>query len=163
MPDTSFVKGHAECPVCGALVLEGVRCQWGELPGVKYAIGDEVKWLRGEDGQAFPSFVLHKIEDGKWRWNCGDSLYHDVILFDVLFEADVFTQGYRCPKCATRISAGIAVVREGRFSEIRAILDDEVTRILGASRGKADIVIIREDGTYWPREDWNDHPIECEG
>jgi hypothetical protein len=64
-----------------------------------------------------------------------------------------------CAACHTKIAAAIAVVRGGVFEEVRALDDAEVNRIVGASRGKADSVIVRDDGSYWPCEDWYDKTI----
>jgi hypothetical protein len=157
MPDSAFVTGNAHCPACGQHVLKGLRCQWGVLPLAEYTVGDEVGWLRDAGGAIVPPYVLVDVSPGKRRWNCGDPQASHVILFDL----DIYPGNYQveCAACHTKIAAAVAVVRDGAFREIRVIDDGEVSRILGPSRGKADIVIVREDGSYWPREDWYDKTI----
>ena len=82
MPDTAFVSGQGLCPTCGTLVLNRVRCQWGVVPGKKYEIGDSVSWLCNEKGEIIPPFRLCQISPDKWKWNCGDPQYRNVILFE---------------------------------------------------------------------------------
>lgn len=159
MPDTALVNGRGLCPACGANVLHAVRCQWGVVPHSPYELG-EVAWLRDAGGRIIRPFGLHEVRPNEWQWNCGDPQYLNVILFDVLFDVDVLTQNCRCPDCHTGIVGGAAVVAGGCFKEILALTDADVDRILGASRGRAEIVIVRDDGTFWPREDWYDHPLE---
>ena len=159
MPDTATVKGQGLCPACGTTVLVEVRCQWGIIPGAHYNIGDPVMWLRDGNGEIVQPFVLCEVGRGTWRWNSGEPRYHNVILFDALFTSDVLTKGYRCRNCGEKIAAGVAIVNRGLFQEIRALSNAGVDDILGKSRDKAEIVIIRDDGSYWVREDWYDHPL----
>ena len=163
MPDTVFVNGQGLCPVCGTKVLNGVRCQWGAVPNLQYELGDSVTWMRDAGGQVIRPFRLHHVSPDRWQWNCGDPQYLNAILFDALFDADVFTQNCMCGNCGTRIAGGAAVVAGGRFKEVWALASADVDRILGSSRGRADIVIVRGDGTFWPRDDWYDHPLETGG
>jgi hypothetical protein len=67
---------------------------------------------------------------------------------------------YQCPVCNAGFVGGVVLVRDGVFHQVLALRDGDVDRILGPYRGKADIVIVREDGTYWPREDWFDKTLE---
>jgi hypothetical protein len=158
MPDSAFVTGNAYCPACGQHVLKGLRCQWGALPMPEYALGSQVDWIRDAKGEIVPPYVLVEVGAHRRRWNCGDPEVSHVILFDL----DIYSGNYQveCAACHTKIAAAIAVVRGGVFQEVRALDDAEVNRIVGASRGKADIVIVRDDGSYWPREDWYDKTID---
>ena len=158
MPDTVRVHGEIKCPTCGTPVLNSARFQWGIVPGLTREVGDSVQWLRDSGGQIAHPFRLQSVGQGRWQWNCGSPEYRNVILFDL----DVFTGNHvlECPKCGTKIAALIAIVRSDKFTEIRALLAPEVHQLLGASFGKADIVIVRDDGTYWPRDDWHDHRVE---
>jgi len=146
------------------LVLNGVRIQWGMVPNNSgYRLGDSVDWLRDGKGEIVPPFELREMGKRSRKWNCGEPQFQELILFDVLFDADVLTQNVRCPTCNLRIAAGIAVMNGGRFKEIRALTDEGVNSILGASRSRANIVIVRDGNTYWPREDWYDHPLKYSG
>jgi hypothetical protein len=106
---------------------------------------------------------LFQVARGRYRWNCGDPSYRDVLLFDVLFDSDVFTKDTHCPNCNTPIAAGMAKVCDGVFEGIYALTDSGANSLLGASRGKADIVVVRDDGSLWPREDWYDVPLDYVG
>jgi len=97
------------------------------------------------------------VGHGRHRWNCGDPLAANVILFDIdLYPNDGLIE---CTGCHACIAAEVAVVCDGVFRELRALDDSQMNRILGLSRGKANIVIVRDDGSYWPREDWYDKTI----
>jgi len=160
MPDSAFVKGEAYCPACGQCELTHLRCQWGVLPrpGSEYALGDKVAWLRDSSGSIVPPYVLVGVGPNNFHWNCGDPQVENVILFDLEIYAN--DGQIECATCHAHFVALVAVVRDGVFREIRSLDDAEVNRILGASRGTANIVIIRDDGSYWPREDWYDKAIE---
>src|SRR5689334_15039928 len=129
MPSTAFVRGDGLCPVCGARVLNGVRCQWGVLPAPGYEVGDQVSWLRSKAGDVAPPFKIYQVEKGRWLWNCGDPFYRDVLLFDVLFDSDVFTKDAHCPNCDTPIAAGMAKVCDGVFEGIYALTDSGANSI----------------------------------
>jgi hypothetical protein len=158
MPDAAFIAGKASCPAYGRQVLDGLRCQWGALPLAEYALGDEVRWLRDTGGSIVPPYVLIDVSPGVRRWNCGDPQVSNVNLFDL--DVNPGNGPAECTASHARIAAAVAIVRRGVFREVRAIDDAEVDRILGPSRGKADIVMVREDGSHWPREDWYDKTIE---
>lgn len=166
MPDPILVCDNVYCPKCGTQVLKWTRVQWGVVPRSDYNIGDEVEWLKDKDGLILPSFKLYSVgKDGKKYYNCGDPLIKNVILFDMDFYMDFRFEKHSiiCHGCAVKIVDAITIIMDGKFKEIKALLDEDVEKILGASRGKADIVVIRDDGSYWPREDWYDHPVEYVG
>ena len=120
-------------------------------------MGDAVEWLRDSGGAIVPPYVLIDVGHGRHRWNCGDPLAANVILFDIdLYPNDGLIE---CTGCHACIAAEVAVVCDGVFRELRALDDSQMNRILGLSRGKANIVIVRDDGSYWPREDWYDKTI----
>jgi hypothetical protein len=127
------------------------------VPGVDYEIGDQVRRLVDAGRQVVKPFTLRQTAPNVWRWNCGDPECGNVLLFD----EDVYSGNLeaRCPNCELKIAAGLVVVRDGRLGEIRAASDGNVDRILGPSRGKADIAVEIEAG-FQPREDWNDHVVE---
>jgi hypothetical protein len=158
MPDFARINGEVRCPACGTKVWDHIRCQWGVLPLSAYAVGDPVSWLRDAQGFTVPPYTLTDLVPNVSQWNCGDPQYENVILFDL----DIYAAGgkFSCLACEAGIAAGVVVVKQGIFQELVALDDAKVDCILGASRGRADIVIVREDGTYWPRDDWFDRPIE---
>jgi hypothetical protein len=123
-----------------------------------YHIGDEVNWLTDRSGVIVEPFTFRSCGDRLSNWNCGDPQYRNLILFDLdIVWGD--SEGL-CLHCKTELAAMVAIVRQGVFHEVRALLKDDYDAILGGVRGKVDIVIIREDGSYWPREDWYDHPLK---
>ncbi len=153
MPDACHVLGDIRCPTCDKQMLEAVRCQWGIVPcHAHYRLGDAVRWMKDRDGLIVKSFTIREDDNGKLRWNCGGPEYSNVILLDV--DLALRNTQITCPNCRTRIQEVIAVVHDGVFREVRALDEAAADRLLGTSAGKADIVIVREDGTFWPREDW---------
>lgn len=158
MPDKAHIMGDVFCPTCGEKAWDYVLGQWGVLPSSTYSLGDEVRWLRDEQGGIVPPFRLITVAPRAPRWNCGDPQFQNVILFDIVTD---WTAGEcQCPKCHGGFVGSVAVVCDGVFRQVLALKDGEVNRILGSSRGKANIVVVREDGTYWPREDWFDKTLE---
>jgi hypothetical protein len=123
------------------------------VPGGPYELGDEVEWLTDLNGAVVPPFSYL----GRY-WNCGEPQFRNVIALDL----NMWVDGYptRCPTCGTTVAGSAAVVRDGVFREILVLTEAEHDRILGASAGKADIVIVREDGSLWPRDDWHDHTLQ---
>ena len=157
VPDSAYVKGEAFCPNCGALVANDIRCQWGAVPGSRYAIGDPVTWLRDDQQSIITPYTLIDVAPGVRRWNCGDPRVQHVLLFDLdSYGGDIHV---RCGACQTPVAV-VAVVRNGVFQQLRALDDAEARRILGPSREKANAVIVRDDGSFWPREDWFDKTVE---
>lgn len=160
MPDKSTVYGRGLCPQCGKVAVEYVRIQWGSVPNLTYSIGKPVIWVTDNAGNVVPPFTFYGFDEWHLQWNCGSPEYKNVIVFD-WNEYDFYKLD--CPHCGEHIAGGAAVVRDGAFAEILALREADVVRILGDHRGKADIVIIRENGTYWPREDWYDHVVRFVG
>jgi hypothetical protein len=161
VPDILRLNGPAPCPGCGDRLVNCVRCQWGMLPGGDYEIGDGVKWLLDARGTPVPPFTLREDPRLGHRWNCGDPQFRNVIALDL----NMWVDGYptRCPKCGTEVVGSAAVVRDGVFREILVLTQAERDRILGPSVGKASIVIVRDDGSFWPRDDWDDHTVHWHG
>lgn len=157
MPDAARIVGDIVCPACRLKILDSARFQWGAVPGASYQVGDDVVWLRDDGGAIAPSFKLYSLPQGVWRWNCGDSQLEHVIVFD----EDVYTKNHilACPHCHEVAAALVAIVRNGKIDAVTALSDKEVDQILGDDRDKANIVAVNEDGSYWPRVDWYDHPI----
>lgn len=158
MSDTATIFAHVTCPRCDKHLLNSVRCSWGSVPGMEYKVGDPVQWLRDEFGNLIKPFELRKTGPRSWRWNCGDPRFTDVYVFD----EDVYTGNHQlvCPACGTKVAACIAHVRSGAFQQVRAVEGSEVDRILGDSRDRANVAILNEDGSFVPREDWFDCPVE---
>lgn len=155
MPDTCYVLGDIPCPSCQEPLLEAVRCQWGVVPNHKhYRIGDAVRWMKDCDGSIIKPFTIREDENGRLAWNCGDPAYRAVVLLDI--DLALRNTTVDCPRCGTRLAEVIAVVRDGIFQEVRALNETAADKLLGDSAGKLNIIIVREDGTYWPREDWWD-------
>ena len=161
MPDTATIFSKVLCPRCGMHVLNQVRCSWGCVPGMEYRVGERVQWLRSSSGSVIPSFKILQVAPKAWQWNCGGPEFSNVIVFD----EDIYTGNHEleCPSCKTRIAACVAVVRDGIFEKILALESPEVDRILGASLGRAHVAIVQADGSYYPREDWFDCPVEYIG
>lgn len=158
MPDAARIFGNIVCPVCRVKILDSARFQWGAVPGESYQLGDDVRWLRDDLGAIAPSFKLFSLPRGVWQWNCGDSRLEHVIVFD----EDVYTKNHvlECPHCHEVSAALVAIIRNGKIGAVTALSEKEIDHILGHDRDKAHIVAVREDGTYWPRVEWYDHPIE---
>lgn len=164
MPDTARVIGEVKCPSCRTPLLNSIRCQWGAVPGIEYRLGDPVKWMRNPSGAVVQPFKLIEVSPKSWQWNYGDPRVSNVILFD----EDVYTGNHRleCPACKAVIAACIASVHSGVFEKVAALESPDVDRILGGSRGKANVAVVhpagdtQPEGTFEPREDWFDHPIE---
>lgn len=158
MSDAVRIIGDIFCPRCHVTILNSARFQWGAVPGVTYEIGDDVIWLRDDGGAIAPSFKLYSLQRGAWQWNCGDSQVKNVIVFD----EDVYTKNHilECPHCHEVSAALVAIVENGKIHAVTALLGKEVDEILGHDRDNAHIVVVQDDGTYWPRVDWYDHPIE---
>lgn len=161
MPDTATFAAKISCPRCGAHLLNSVRCPWGAVPGITYRVGDSIQWLRNSRGDVVDPFRLIKTGDNSWQWNCGSPVFKNVYIFD----EDIYSgnQSLICHNCDVEIAACVVSVKDNFFSEARAIENLEVDRILGNSRGQADIVTLNEDGTFLPRLDWFDCPIEYRG
>ena len=96
---------------------------------------------------------MREDDNGELYWNCGSPEFSNVILLDV----DRALRGVPpivCPHCQTPTHEVVAVVKDGVFREVRALLEAEADRLLGSAAGNANVVVVRDDGTYWPREDW---------
>ena len=158
MSDSAKIVGSILCPCCRTKILNSARFQWGAVPGTSYEIGEDIRWLRDSLGAIAPSFKLYSLQQGGWQWNCGDPQFKNVILFD----EDVYTKNHilEYPKCYEVLAALVAIVENGKISAVTALLEQEVDQILGNKRDSAHIVVVRDDGAYWLREDWYDHAIE---
>jgi len=157
MPDSACVTGEGFCPACGAPLLDYMRCQWGALPGSTYTLGEPVVWLRDATQAIIEPYTLVDVAPGIRRWNCGDPQFRNVILFDL--DSYGGDRHLECAACRNSEATAVAIVRNGVFQQIRVLDDAEADRILGTSRGKANIVIVRDDESFWPREDWFDKTI----
>lgn len=157
MPDTVKIYAKIECPQCGIHLLNSVRCSWGAVPGLEYKLGDDVKWLRGAAGDIVGAFELQKVGKNLWRWNCGGPDTPNVDVFD----EDIYTGNHHvvCHGCGAEVAACVVVVRENKFVRILAIEASDVDAILGASKGRASVAVLNDDGSFSPREDWFDCPV----
>jgi hypothetical protein len=157
MPDTATVFAKIECPRCGQHLLDSMRFSWGEVPGRKYRIGDSVGWLCDASGKCVAPFQLRKFMQNTWRWNFGSPDFPNVHVFD----EDIYAGNHRlaCPSCEMEINACAIVVRNGTLQKAIALESSSIDRILGSSRGLANVAIDNLDGTYSPREDWFDCPV----
>jgi hypothetical protein len=155
MPDTARLCGCIVCPRCGTHLLNSIRVSWGCVPGLTYQVGDRVRWLQDPAGRAVKAFELRNVAKlDLLLWNCGDPKYPDVDVFD----EDVYTGNHQlvCGQCGLEIAGCVASVRDGIFQGALCLESAEVDRILGASRGCANIAVIGDAGRIIPREDWWD-------
>lgn len=159
MPDTARFVADICCSQCGTHLLNSARCSWGGLPGPAYAIGDRIRWVRSDNGEILPSFVLFRTGPGgaDFHWNCGDPSTHGALVFD----EDIYTGNHTlsCGQCQTKIAAIRVVIAQGMFIAAQAVTSEEVARELGASKGRAFAMTKSADGPFTPREEWFDHPI----
>jgi hypothetical protein len=157
VPDSLLLRGEIACPDCATPLLNSARFQWGEVPGLVYELRDPVRWLHDEHGRVVEPFTLHRTSEFGWQWNCGDTDWTNVILFDL----DIYTGNHQliCQECHKPIAAISCSIRDGVFDSMDALPSADVESILGGSRVKTDIVFVRADGSYWPRDDWYDRPV----
>lgn len=158
MPDTIMITGIVKCSHCGGALPETTAtCQWGLVPGMEYQIGDSVAWLT-ENGAVVPSFSVRSDRNDAWKWNAGDPSVRNALLLDVpTFGSETIGS---CPHCAA-IHAALAVrVTDAIFTEIIFLTDNDVFRAFGNPPIKADIAVIHPDGSFEPRPDWYDHPLD---
>jgi len=100
---------------------------------------------------------LHLVGENRWQWNYGDPDCKHVILFD----EDVYTGHWRleCLECHIQIRAISVVVLDGVFESISALEDANIDSILGGARHRASAVIVGDDGSYLPQQEWFDHVV----
>jgi hypothetical protein len=157
MADTVRVVGRVHCPRCDLPLLNSARFRWGAVPGWTSDLGSESVWARDAQDRPYLPFIIVFI-DGQPMWNNGDPRCRHVILLD----EDVYglKQELICHECNSRVAAVICTVRDGFYREMYALEEDEVADLVGASIGKASVIVVRDDGSYWPREDWWDGPLD---
>jgi hypothetical protein len=154
MPDTVRVVGTVHCPECGLPLLGSARFRWGAVPGWETDLGCESVWTRDEQDRPYLPFILVPFEERTWMWNYGDPRFRHVILLDT----DLYycQQRLDCSRCQTEIVAVGCTVKDGFYREIYGLTDARLDALLGSARDHADCVVVADDGSYWPREDWFD-------
>lgn len=157
MPDTARVYARIVCPKCGAHLLNSARFVWGAVPSPEYGVGDAVQWLCDQFGNAVSPFELRKVGLQYFQWNFGGAEFSNANVFD----EDLYpgNQHLSCLGCGAEIAACMALIRDGIFKDVLALESFEVARILGEASGRANVVVIDDEGRFLPREDWFDHVV----
>jgi hypothetical protein len=154
MPDFRHINCEVICWNCQSCIDEQVDIQWGKVPG-KSRIGDRVDWLR-IGGKVVPPFVLVK---GHHEWNCGDANEVHVIAFDNNLYAIDSLRPFGCPRCNAPISGVGVTILHNVVSSASTYSPDDLRKLLGPAAGRADVVVIREDGHAEPKTEWFDHTV----
>lgn len=162
MPEACELIADVTCPACGATTdLPGgvVRFHWGRVPHT-YRPGDAVRWLRGADGELVPPFRVI-VERGRLgrrlhaTYNFGDPACRSLYAFD----DDPHEPDLACGSCGTEFVGVAAQVEDGVIVRAVAFTEATARERLGAPAPPAHIVVIREDGSPWPRPEWDDPPM----
>lgn len=157
MPESARFFADIQCSKCGTHLLNSARFQWGVVPWPSYRAGESIRWLRDGTGNSVEPFRIGELGPTQYVWNCGLSTCRNVLLLD----EDFYFGNHKlaCVICESAIVAVIAKIVEGRFVSACAATAPEVSEILGMSVNKAKIVIVGDDGSLLPREDWFDHAL----
>lgn len=153
MPSFADLDVDLECPSCGCYLTNLVRFQWGKVP-CRYSIGDRIRWIKKRDGTVVAPFVL--VERAS-NWNCGNPTYEDLIVLDsFLYDPNIES---RCRGCSMAIE-GIGVsIRRGVIEDAEVLSHGRLLKMVGEERPFPDIIVVKEDGSLWPRRDWIDPPL----
>lgn len=133
-----------------------VKFQWGKIP-YQYRLGEHIVWLRDSAGNVLPPFTAIEKKNlfgDHYEWNCGESKFQDVYVFD----ADPNVASFQCSKCEKSFEFLIVEIRQSVIMQVHALTNENVKTLLDDIRG-ADIIIINNDGKLTPRPDWNDVPL----
>jgi hypothetical protein len=157
MPDFSDVETTALCLQCGeqTSVPSGViKFQWGKVPH-NYKVNDAIVWLEDKSHNIVPSFTLvhkHGLFGISAVWNCGDPQYKNLYVFD----SDPHVTQYQCSRCNKPLEGLAVEIRNGLIVQGVGFGKSDMEQKFGTVSAPANIIIIRDDGTYWAREDWDD-------
>ena len=164
MPAYSVVYSPVICPSCGNKF--GFRAGqttffWG-WSGCYYSLGESIAWLRDKKKEIVPPFTWYTRRGWLWQpdaeFNSGSPEYQNLIAFDA--EINPWPPETRnCLTCHARYDHIGVIIRDGKITEVKVFAEGEIERTIGAMDPFAEIVLIRSDGTYEPRPDWNDPPM----
>lgn len=163
MPELATLKMDVRCPGCGKSLIGYARFQWGVVPGPSYQIGDEIRWIRGGDGQPLDSFLFTEVE-GRHAWNCGSPSYERVLVMDDYFYDEYFYEhhananGFTC-KCKTRIGAVAIDIRRNVLVSANALLTNEVLELFGNAYRKSMMLVADDTDGWQPKTEWYDAPL----
>jgi hypothetical protein len=91
-------------------------------------------------------------------YNIGDPRCAKVILLDEQVYSQ--RQEINCPGCGMRIAAVTCTVQDGIYRSMSAVDEAALAALIGTSRDKANCIVVLEDGSLIPREDWYDMPLK---
>lgn len=158
MPDTVRIVGRVPCANCDRPLLDAAVFQWGAVPGWECDLGKEAIWVRNDDNRPYFPFVVVFV-DGKYpMYNIGDPRCANVVLLDEQVYSE--QQALSCPDCGIRVAAVTCTVQDGIYQSMNAVDDAGLAALIETSRGKANCVVVMEDGSLMPREDWYDMPLK---
>ncbi len=157
----SILHAPVICPSCGEDIgyCPGESTFfWGQSHVHYWGLGEEVVWLRDEDGVIIPPFKWYR----KWGWfgrradecNFGSPEYQDVIAFDSEIR-DLPPESRICPTCQVRYDHIAVMIQGGRLAETRVFTKGKLAMTFGLLDPFPETILVRPDGTYEPRPDWD--------
>lgn len=174
MPKNCILWSAIRCPYCGMKLEDRahqVCFEWGAV-GESYSIGEKVRWFTDKHNKVIPS--LKRTEND--RWNCGNPMVGDVLLFDP--EVLQFPPTRRlCSTCGQPYAAIAVCIREEHVESVKVFTPNELEKLLGdsypqvipgcilwypntARQQEIDLWDMQPNGRYLPRLDWYDAPLE---
>jgi len=165
MPAYSVFHTRVICPSCGREIAyrggQTAFC-WGRSKFHYFARGDAIEWLHDTRKEIVPPFTWYRKRGWLWQsdaeFNFGSPTYPDLIAFDPEISVQA-PESRVCPSCRSRYDHIAVMIREGRLIEVKVFEEGEIADTIGPLVPFAETVLIRADGTYEPRPDWNDPPM----
>jgi hypothetical protein len=165
VPSYSIFHAGVSCPSCDREISrrggETAFC-WGSSKEHYWGEGSEIRWLRDRRGTPLPPFTWSgrrgPLRLGDPRFNFGDPAFVDLFAFDPEVSAEP-PESRWCHACDEPYDHIAVVIRVGVIERVKVFTRGEVARTFGPSAPRADTVLIRDDGTPWPRPDWDDPTI----
>jgi hypothetical protein len=165
MPAYSVFHAPVICPSCGQEI--GYRAgettfSWGRSKAHYFHQGDEIEWLRDELAEVVPPFTWYRKRG--WfghhdpEFNFGSPSYPDLIAFDPEISQQP-AESRTCPSCQALYDHIGVMIRDGRLSGVKVFAEGELAKAIRPLVPFAETVLIRADGTYEPRPEWNDPPM----
>jgi hypothetical protein len=152
MADFAELSCALSCPVCrGSVALPdgALRFQWGLVPRHYASAPAPLFWLLGADGEPAPPYEVSEGESED-PWNAGSPEPGTVYAFD----EDPRLEGLACPSCGAAFERVAARIEGDILQGAVAFVFGELERKVSAKRGSYDAVVVREDGSWEPRPDW---------
>ncbi len=164
MPSCSVCYCRVICPSCGQEIAYRARqatFYWG-WSKTCYSLGEEIIWLRDRKKVIVPPFTWYRRRGWLWRpdpeYNFGSPDHTNLIAFDS--EIGWMERERRtCSSCNSRYDHIGVIIRDSRISEVKVFAAGEIERMIGPMDPFAETVLIRADGAFEPRPDWNDPPM----